>query len=163
MQGRYSMNLWQGFERKQNKEKISKEILLHFQNGIDKELKKLFISFTRWLRINYIFPINIHVYIINAEKIRLLNGNLAYGGFRWFAKRTPMIRIASAIEKELLTKYKKEEIHEQILSSFVHELTHYYQWVLKLEQSNDSSERQANYFRYKIIDKYFDETNQNKK
>ena len=156
------MNLWQKFEKKQNKEKNNKKISLHFQNGIDKELKKLFITFTRWLRINYIFPTNIHVYIVNSEKIRLLDETLAYGSFRWFANRTPMIRIASAIEKELLTEYKKEEIYEQILSSFVHELTHYYQWLLQLEQSNASSERQANHFRYKIIDKYLDETKQNK-
>ena len=47
-------------------------------------------------------------------------------------------------------------VYEQILSSLVHELTHYYQWVLALEQSDAVSERQANYFRYRILDRYFE-------
>lgn len=152
------MNLWQKFEVKREKECQSLGISFHFQDGIEPELRAVFISFSKWLRINYIFPVHVNVYIINAEKIRLINGNLAYGGFRWFPKRAPMIRIAAAIEEDLLTKYIKEEIYEQILSSLIHELTHYYQWVLELEQSNATSERQANYFRYRIIDKYYDET-----
>ncbi len=68
-----------------------------------------------------------------------------------------MIRIAASIEEKLLSEYTREEIYEQILSSLVHEITHYYQWTLKLEQNNATSERQANYFRYRIIDKYIEE------
>lgn len=77
---------------------------------------------------------------------------MAYGSFRWYSARTPNIRVPSAIEPELLHEYTQDEIYEQILSSIVHELTHYYQWVLDLEQSDAISERQANYYRYRIID-----------
>ena len=93
----------------------------------------------------------------------LKNGNWAYGSFRWFPKKTPMIRVASAIETELLQEYTLDELHEQILSSLVHEITHYYQWISKLEQSNATSERQANYFRYRIIEQYDLQTSESKK
>ena len=36
----------------------------------------------------------------------------------------------------------------------MHELSHYFQWVLDVEQDDKTSERQANYFRYRIIDKF---------
>jgi len=154
------MNLWQNFELKRNKNTKSKGISLHFQVGIDPMLRRMYISFAKWLRLNYIFPVHINVHIINAEKIRLLDGQMAYGGFRWYPKRAPMIRIAAAIEAELLTEYTKEEIYEQILSSLVHEISHYYQWFLELKQSTATSEHQANYFRYRIIDRYYEDTKQ---
>ena len=150
------MNLWEKFEIKHHTK--NQGISLHFEDGVDQTLKSKYLSFARWLRKNYAFPVHIHVYIINAEKIRLQNGHLAYGSFRWFPKRTPIIRVASAIEEDLLNKYTPEEIYEQILSSLVHELTHYYQWVLGLEQSNSTSEHQANYYRYRVIWQYEEES-----
>ena len=35
--------------------------------------------------------------LLNKEKVELLNGNLAYGSFRWFPKRNPIIKIPSLI------------------------------------------------------------------
>ena len=74
-----------------------------------------------------------------------------------------MIRVASAIETDLLQEYTLDELHEQILSSLVHEITHYYQWISELEQSNATSERQANYFRYRIIEQYEIQASDSKK
>lgn len=144
------MNLWQQFEIGKTTHQGA-GISFHYEKGIEDALKKKYMSFARWLRKNYVFPTHIHVHILNREKVRLQSGAMAYGSFRWFEKRNPMIRIPSAVEKELLEEYTREEIYEQILSSLVHELTHYYQWVLDLEQSNAASERQANYYRYRII------------
>ena len=153
------MNIWDSFKRNRNIE--SQGLSLHFDDGLDPVLKEKYILLAKWLRVNYTFPVHVNVYIINAEKIRLRNGRLAYGSFRWFPKRTPMIRIASAMEVDLLNDYAVDEIHEQILSSFIHELTHYYQWILGLNQSNATSERQANYFRYRIIEQYYDSSRKN--
>ncbi len=146
------MNLWQTFELKRNTAATSGGIYFHYQKGIEPDLKQKYISFAKWLRANYIFPVRLNVYILNCEQVRLRSGQMAYGSFRWYSARTPNIRVPSAIEPELLREYTKDEIYEQILSSLVHELTHYYQWVLGLEQSNAVSERQANYYRYRIID-----------
>ncbi len=149
------MNLWQNFEKNKNQPFENQKIVFHYEDGIDDELKKLCCSFAEWLRRNYAFPVRINIYILNCEKIRLRNGQMAYGSFRWYPKKTPVIKIPSAVEKRLLNEYTIEEIYEQILSSLVHELTHYYQWVLGLKQSNAVSERQANYYRYRIIEKYY--------
>ena len=120
-------------------------------------LKQKYISFAKWLRSTYVFPVRLNGYIKNEEKVRLRNGTMAYGSFRCFPKRTPNIRVASAIEKHMLTRFTEDELHEQIISSLVHEITHYYQWVLDLKQSDAVSERQADFYRYRIIDKYMGE------
>lgn len=151
------MNLWQIFEIKPNTAPENRGFSLHFDKGIEECVRTSYLSFARWLRKTYIFPVHINVYVLNAEKLRLQNGRMAYGSFCWFEKRPPRIKIASAIERHLEKEYTIEEIQEQILSSFVHELSHYYQWVLDLEQSNAVSERQANYYRYRILDRYYEE------
>ena len=126
------MNLWQQFEIEKNTQYENHGISFHYQDGIEPELKQMYISFARWLRKTYVFPVHIHIHILNCEKVKLRSGQMAYGSFRWFPK-----------------------------SSLVHELSHYYQWFLDLDQSNATSERQANYFRYRIIDKFYDETQSN--
>ncbi len=150
------MNLWENFEIKKNTPFENQGISFHFEKGIEDNLRKLYIEFSKWLRKNYVFPVHMHIYIINSEKVRLQNGKIAYGSIRWFPKRNPRIKIPSAVETHLLSKYTKEDIYDQILSSLVHELTHYYQWILDLEQDNAVSERQANYFRYRILDLFYD-------
>ena len=149
------MNLWQTFEIKRNPTFSNNGISFRFDNGIEDNLKKLYISFAKWLRNTYVFPVHMNIYIKNCEKVRLMSGAMVYGSFKWFEEKPPYIRIPSKIEKYLLEEYSREEIYEQILSSLVHELTHYYQWILDLEQSNSTSERQANYYRYRIIEKYY--------
>ncbi len=149
------MNLWQRFESERCTDSGEK-VFLHFEKGIEEDLRKLYIDFARWLRKHYVFPVRLHVHILNCERVRLRSGSMAYGSFRWFGKRNPCIRIPSAVESGLLEAYSREEVYEQILSSLVHELTHYYQWVLALDQSDAVSERQANYFRYRILDRYFE-------
>lgn len=147
------MNLWQKFEIKSTIYS-NKGISFHYEHGIEDELKKTYLSFVRWLRRNYVFPVHLNVYVLNREKVLLRSGKEVYGRFRWFPKRTPVIHIPSAIEEHLRSEYTDNEIYEQILSSLVHELSHYYQWCLKLEQSDAVSERQANYFRFRIVEKF---------
>ncbi|MBR3575958.1 MAG: hypothetical protein IKL42_00970, partial [Clostridia bacterium] len=66
----------------------------------------------------------------------------------------PHIRIPSKINLDLYQQHDQEELYEQVISSLVHELSHYFQWVLGIKQDDKTSERQANYFRYRIIDKF---------
>jgi len=150
------MNPWKCTRyRRIYSEDVRKGIHLHFEKGIDSELRALFLSFAGWLRRNYAFPIRVNVYVKNCVKIRLLDGRMAYGGFRyWGIHDEPYIRIPAKPETELLNVYTKEEIEEQILSSFVHELTHYFQWINQIEQSDRSCEWQANYYRYRMIEQY---------
>ena len=147
------MNLWQTFEIGKTKY-ANGGISFHYEKGIDIALKAKYLSFEKWLRRTYVFPVHLNVYIKNCEKIQLLNGTWAYGSFRWFEKKPPYIRIPSAIHPDLYREYTPDELNEQVLSSLVHELSHYFQWICKKQQNDSTSERQANYYRYRIIDKY---------
>ena len=147
------MNLWQSFE-KTYCASINQGIAFHFENGLDRKLRVIYLDFARWLRNKYVFPVHLTVYILNQEKIRLRNGTLAYGSFRWNPIRTPRIKIPSKVEEVLLSECSIDEVYIMIMSSFVHELTHYFQWVSGLEQTSAVSERQANYYRYRIIEQY---------
>lgn len=147
------MNLWQTFEI--DKAKCSNNgISFRYEKGIDESLKQKYKMFAKWLRHTYVFPVHLTVYIKNCEKVKLLNGKWAHGSFRWFEDKEPYIRIPSKINAELYQQYDGEELYEQVISSLVHELSHYFQWVLGGEQDDKTSERQANYFRYRIIDKF---------
>ena len=148
------MNLWQRYE-KTNCACPSQGISFRYEKGIDQDLRNSFLRFSRWLRKKYVFPVHLTVYILNREKVRLWNGALVYGSFRWYPHRSPRIRVPSKAEAECSGECTLDEIHEMILSSLVHEITHYYQWVSALEQTNADSERQANYYRFRIIDQYY--------
>ena len=151
------MNLWQEFYIKNQKYTENAGISFHYEKGIDEQLKRKYLDFANWLRKTYVFPVHLNVYVLNAEKVPLRNGQLVYGKFLWYPKRTPIIKIPSAIEKDWLEEFTIDEIYDAILSSLVHELTHYYQWIKDLEQSDSTSERQANFYRYRIIDAYYEQ------
>ena len=106
-------------------------------------------------------PSSCNVYVLNSEKVKLLCGVLSYGSFRWFPKRNPRIKIPSLIDYGDYQGYTKGEIYDNILSSLIHELTHYYQWINNLDQDDYNSERQADYYRYNILDKYYNDTMRN--
>lgn len=134
---------------------VRKGISLHFEGGIDPDFRRLVMDFTRWLRKNFVFPIHVNVYIKNCEKVKLLNGQMAFGAFRWFGiYDEPYIRLPAKPDTGTMLKYPAQEVHETILSSLIHELTHYFQWVNQMTQIDRVSEWQANYYRYRLIEAY---------
>lgn len=151
------MNLWQQFE-KSNCKKTNQGISFHYEKGIDRELREFYLNFVKWLRSKYVFPVHITVYVLSREKVRLRNGSLQYGSFRWYPNRSPRIKVPSKVEAALLEECSLDEVYVMILSSLVHELSHYFQWVSGLQQTNAVSERQANYYRFRIIEQFFAET-----
>lgn len=148
------MNLWQRYRLGRKGVDKSQGISLRFEKGIEPEFRVLCIRFANWLRKNYSFPVHINIYIQDCEKIRLVNGQMAYGGFRYFENRSPYIRIPARIEPDVRAEYEDLAIYHAILSSLVHELTHYYQWAAGLDQTDAVSERQANYFRFRIVEQF---------
>ena len=151
------MNLWQRLSFATDPNGENNGIAFHFEQGLDPVLKQRFIALAKWLRRHYRFPVHLNVYILNCETVKVLDGSTAYGAFRWYPKRHPRIRIPAKIEAEQLKAYSSDENYDMVLSSLIHELTHYYQWVLKLNQSDITSERQANYYRYRILDEFYKE------
>ena len=129
-----TQNLWNRFLLTNYQEKKPCNLKFHFEKGIEPGLKNQYINLAKWLRKTYYFPTVLNVYIINAEKVRLGNGKMAYGSFKWFAKRPPRIKIPSSVESSLRQEYSNDEIYEMILSSLIHEITHYYQWCKKMNK-----------------------------
>ena len=105
------MNLWQQFTLTQTEPLTSQGVALHFEKGIDPEFRKLCISFLKWLRKNYCFPVYLNIYIKDCEKIRLMNGKMAYGGFRYFDTKPPYIRIPARVNPQDYEGDEDFEIH----------------------------------------------------
>ena len=151
------MNPWSSKKYKKiyDNSDVRTGIALRFEKGVHSDIKSLFTDFTKWLRKNYCFPIRVAVYVKESETIKLMNGNTAWGSFRCFDTfDEPYIRIPTGDYLDQAEIEGKENAAYTILSSFVHELTHYFQWINQFEQSDKSSERQANYYRNRIIDLY---------
>lgn len=158
------MNPWKSkkFKNIYENSDVRTGIALRFEKGVHEDIKSLFNNFTKWLRINYDFPIRVVVYIKESETVTLRNGNIAWGSFRYFDTfDEPYIRIPTGDYLQQAESVGKEDAAYTILSSLVHELTHYFQWVNQFEQSDRGSEWQANYYRYRIIDLYLNERGEN--
>lgn len=153
------MNPWKTKKYKKiyKNSNIRTGITLRFDKGVHEDIRALFIDFTKWLRINYDFPIRIVVYVKESETVTLRNGNIVWGSFAFFDTfDEPYIRIPTGDYLQQAEAVGKKEAAYTILSSLVHELTHYFQWVNQFEQTDRGSEWQANYYRYRIIDLYLD-------
>lgn len=147
------MNLWEQHERRRFAG--SGRIILRFEPGVEPEFRRLCIRFVRWIRGKYAFPVSVRVYVKDCERVRLMSGAMAYGSFRWYGDgQTPYIRLPARVREGLREEYSDMDIYYSILSSLVHELTHCLQWAQALQQSNATSERQANYYRFRLIEQF---------
>ncbi|MFH2031711.1 MAG: hypothetical protein ABIJ40_14010 [Bacteroidota bacterium] len=123
-------------------------IVIFSEDSIPQNIKDEFSQFNKWLMNHFDFPIQIKLMLINSEKVQMTNGNWTYGIFKYSPSRYPIIKMPIA-SGELIWDI------EDILGSYVHELTHYFQWLNQYEQTDEESERQANYHRYRIIRNYY--------
>lgn len=154
------MNPWKAKNYKEiyNDSGVRTGISFRFEKGVHEDIKALFNDFAKWLRKNYAFPVRVAVYVKESETVTLRNGSVAWGSFRYFdTYDEPYIRIPAGDYSEQAELVGKESAAYTILSSLVHELTHYFQWVNQFEQTDRGSEWQANYYRYRIIDLYVNE------
>lgn len=154
------MNPWKSKRYKEiyNDADVRTGITFRFENGVHEDIKFLFLDFAKWLSSNFDFPVRVAVYVKSSETITLRNGNIAWGSFRYFGTYDePYIRIPTGDYLHEAERVGNEEAAVAILSSLVHELTHYFQWINQFEQTDRGSEWQANYYRYRIIDLYLKE------
>jgi len=145
------LNPWssKNWKRIYANKKTKQGIITFFDDSIDKNIINEFHRFNQWLTSSFDFPVRIKLMLINTEKVQMSNGAWVYGMFKYFSSnRYPIIKIP------VLSNEINWEI-EELLGSYVHELTHYFQWINRFEQTEDESERQANYYRYRIIQKYY--------
>lgn len=147
------MSLWEKFE-KENCNLKNNNIRIRIDKGISKKLRKEYLSLIKYLRNKYVFPYRLNIYAVNKYQVKLMDGRLAWGKFHWYESKDSYIVIPSKIDKDELNGYILEEEYTAVLGELIHELTHYFQMCLDLKQSDKASEKQADYYRFKILDEW---------
>lgn len=129
---------------------------LRFEKGVNPELRKRILDFSRWLRLLFVFPIRVPVYVKSSPRIRSLTGEYVCGTF--FAPYDklvePYIRIATGDYNELVDEIGEEDAQRSILNALAHEIVHYNQWI------NDKSlnERGPRLRASRLVMKYWEQT-----
>ena len=133
-----------------------KGLRLRFDSSIHSDVREGCKEFAKWLRCNYDFPIRVVIYVKNKDKIIAKDGDEVYGTFfkPYSYSVEPYGRIAAGDYPELLNELGKESAIAVINKTIAHELTHYYQWLNKIELTPRGEEWQATYCANKIIDTY---------
>ncbi|MDL2328051.1 hypothetical protein LJC64_05335 [Ruminococcaceae bacterium OttesenSCG-928-A11] len=129
---------------------------VRFEKDVNAEVRRACISFCKWLRSKYNFPIRVPIYIKASKKIIAMDDERVYATF--FApfnlEQEPYIRVATGTYVEDALKYGKDNALAGILVSIAHELTHYFQWINGIKLTPIGTERQATMHSRWIIDEY---------
>ena len=131
---------------------------LRFDKGVDVDVRKACIKYAKWLRTHFYFPMRIPIYFKNTNTLKTADEKGAYATFfrpdRYCVE--PYIRIAVGDYKKRKTEWGKDNAIFAYLCDMTHELTHYYQMCSDLKQNDITSEKQADYYRFKILDEWLD-------
>ncbi len=129
---------------------------LRFDKAVDADVKCACKEFCIWLRKNYAFPIRIPVYIKHKEFIKACDGECVsatfFGPYNY--NEEPYIRVAVGDYPVDVQIYGKDNALAFILHSIAHELTHYFQWINKIQLPEDKEETQACKLATIIVHKY---------
>ena len=130
---------------------------VRFDPEVDIEVRRACKEFISWLRLQYIFPKRVTLYIKKERRIRCkYSQEIACATFFRPADRNiePYIKIATGDFIELVKKYGVDNALAKILWSIVHELTHYFQWLNDLDLTFIGEERQATNCANRILSEY---------
>ena len=138
---------------------------LVFRSGTDKQFRLHILSFAKWLRKRYWFPIRVEIRFLHSDEIRLDDGRSVLAVFNYQKnwdnvptsdKACPLIYIATGKLRRQLQRHGWEETLYNYMFSIVHELTHYYQWYFYEfdKRSSRSLETEANSWAYALAGEY---------
>jgi hypothetical protein len=137
---------------------IRKGIYLRFDIEVNTDVKKAIKKFVSWIRTKYYFPIKLPIYVKSKSFINTRDGDNVVGSFfepqDYFTE--PYIRIATGDYIELLSEFGKDDALASILYTLSHEITHYYQWINRINMPIEDREKQADYYGDLIIKLYSD-------
>lgn len=127
-----------------------------FAKGIDIEVKRACIDFSKWLRQNYEFPIRIPIYFKDTEYITSLSGEKVSATFfgPYDKRLEPYIKVSAGDYHKMEIERGRDNALAAILNSIAHELSHYFQWIQDFDYLEKKQEKQAKYYSSKIIQKY---------
>ncbi|WP_234288932.1 hypothetical protein [Listeria ivanovii] len=115
---------------------------LKIERTVHPDLKRAFIEYAKWIRMEYDFPIRVPVYVKARETITTSNKEeVSASFFAPFCKEDePYIRIATGDYEKLVAEVGREDAIFATLNSLSHELQHYYQWIDEEELDEDVAE-----------------------
>lgn len=95
------------------------------------EVKDALIRFSRWLRLNYDFPIRVPVYLRPELELTNMHGESCSASFfaPWDTTVEPYIRIATGEYEAEKKRHGRDDALAGYLGSLAHEVVHYQQWV----------------------------------
>lgn len=135
-----------------------KGLRLRFDKEVDTEVHRACLEFAQWLRKEYEFPMRLPVYFKNTFLVRTPSGEMASAYFFAPYEKTvePYISIAVGDYLELMSKWGKDNALAAILSSMIHEISHYFQWLKNYDfiWDEDKKEKQAKYYSKEILMDY---------
>lgn len=135
----------------------SKGLRIRIDKEVDSTVHKFCIEFSKWLRKEFEFPLRVNVYIKKDYRIRAKDGDMVVGTF-WRPENyngCPYIRLATGDYLELVQDRGEEDAMWEILRTFAHELTHYFQYINNLKLTLRGEERQANAYADYVLDAYY--------
>jgi hypothetical protein len=115
-------------------------------------VRRALISFCRWLRTEYDFPLRVPVYLFPSEHIVTQDGNKVSASFFAPYKRDvePYIRIATGDYFSLLKERGRDNALAAFICSLAHEVIHYHQWI----ETGKVWERGVNRKAARMLDRY---------
>lgn len=129
---------------------------IRYEKNVEPEVKRAIRECAEWLRLEYVFPKRVNMYVKSTERIKAKNGENVCGTFFRPADRDvePYIRIATGDFSKLFEKWGKDNALASILRTIMHELSHYFQWLNDLDLTYIGEERQATNYSRKLIQEY---------
>ena len=142
-----------------------KGLRIVFRSGTDNGLRTEILSFAKWLRKRYWFPIRVEIRFLNHEEfcinenksvVALFNYQTNWDNVTAKEKACPLVYIAMGKYRNQLKKHGFEETIYNYIFSVVHELTHYYQWYFYEfeKRSSKSLETEANSWAYLLAGEF---------
>ncbi len=62
-------------------EDCRKGIRIRFDGGVNPDMRKAYMDFTKWLRKNFYFPLRINVYVNSSKRFKSKDGEMVVGIF----------------------------------------------------------------------------------
>ena len=131
-------------------------LFLHFDKEVDTDLKRSCIRFCRWLRRRFVFPIRVDIYFKSTVYVTTKSGKKMYCTC-WlpdYKDYHPYIRIATGDFHVRVLEWGRDNAIAAILKDIGRMLTHYYQWINDLEQTEQQEKRQVARCACLILDQY---------
>lgn len=129
---------------------------LRINSNVDSDVRIACLKFAKWLRLEYEFPLRVPIYIKGSVYLSAKDGEKCVGLFFEPSdySQEPYITIAAGDYEQRKKTVGRDDALAGILSTIIHELTHYFQWINGLDLTDIGRERQATMYSRRILDEY---------